>query len=340
MVTEAKQPSVLIVDDEELVRRTIRKSLASEGFICYEAESAEKAMECMRSRPAEVVILDIKMPGKTGKELLPEISSVFPDTAIIMATADVEPTTIVECLKNGARDYITKPFTAEQITEGIRTVLEKQRMEYELKERRGRLEGKVEEQTAELQKLFVGAIESLVVALEAKDKYTAGHSRRVTDMAVLIGQAMGLSGDDLEDLRWAALLHDIGKIGIDPSVLNKPDKLTTDEYRYILNHTNIGSGIVRSLVNEKIAAIIKHHHDRYDGGTPDQQARGDAIPLGARILALADTYDAMTSDRPYRSALPAAKALEEIKRCRGSQFDPEVVRAFLKTNIPAKASSK
>jgi putative two-component system response regulator len=338
MVTEAKQPSVLIVDDEALVRRTIRKSLAHEGFVCYEAENAEKAMECLHSQPTEVVILDIKMPGKTGKELLPEISTVFPETAIIMATADIEPTTIIECLKNGARDYITKPFSAEQIIEGINTVLEKKRLEYELKERRGLLEGKLEEQTGELQNLFAGAIESLVVALEAKDKYTAGHSRRVTNLAVIIGETMGLSEADLEDLRWAALLHDIGKIGIDPSVLNKPDKLTNSEYRYILNHTNIGSGIVQSLVNEKIVAIIKHHHDRFDGGTPDQKVRGEEIPLGARILALADTYDAMTSDRPYRNALPVSKALEEIKRCSGSQFDPEVVRAFLKADIPARPS--
>jgi putative two-component system response regulator len=337
MATETKPSSVLIVDDEALVRRMIRKGLASEGYICYEADNADKAINCLHASPAEVVLLDIRMPGKTGQELLPEISATFPRTAVIMATADIEPNTIIDCLKNGASDYITKPFNVEQIIEAIKTVLEKKRLEFELKQHQGLIEGKVEEQTAELQKVFSGAIESLIIALEAKDRYTAGHSRRVTDLAVRIGKAAGLSEAELEDLRWAALLHDIGKIGIDPTVLNKPDHLTPDEYRYILNHANIGGGIVQPLVNQKIVAIIEHHHDRYDGGTPNQKVGGNDIPLGARILALADTYDAMTSDRPYRNALPAAKALDEIRRNTGSQFDPGLVQAFLKIDIPARS---
>jgi HD-GYP domain-containing protein (c-di-GMP phosphodiesterase class II) len=145
--------------------------------------------------------------------------------------------------------------------------------------------------------------------------------------------AMGLKGDDLDNLRWAALLHDIGKIGIDPSIQNKPGMLTPEEYDYILTHCVIGPGIVQPLVNDKIIEIIKHHHDSYDGSGLNQKVSGEEIPLGARILATADSFDAMTSDRPYRASLPVNEAIAEVTRCAGTQFDPVVVRAFLKTPI-------
>jgi response regulator RpfG family c-di-GMP phosphodiesterase len=187
-------------------------------------------------------------------------------------------------MKNGALDYITKPFDINELVANIQMVLNKRRLELRLKESRQVLEGKVEEQSRELQKLFIDAIESLVSALEAKDKYTAGHSRRVTKIAVDSGSILGLCGDELENLRWAALLHDIGKIGIDSSVQNKPGMLTPTEYDYILTHCSIGPGIVEPLVNAEIVDVIKHHHDSYDGSGPNQKTRGAEIPLGARIL--------------------------------------------------------
>lgn len=333
MVTATSQETILIVDDEKTVRRSLNKCLTMNGFICEEAGNAEEAMNCLQANPADLVILDIMMPGTSGSDLLPQLKSVFPDTAFIMATAVVDPDTIVKCMKNGAQDYITKPFDLDQMVDNIRTVLEKRALELDLKERSHVLEGKVAEQSKELQSLFIDAVESLVSALEAKDKYTAGHSRRVTKIAVDVGCALGLDSEEQENLRWAALLHDIGKIGIDPSVQNKPGVLTPTEYDYILTHCSIGPGIVQPLVNGTISSMIKHHHDRYDGTGLHQEIKGEDIPLGARILAVADSFDAMTSDRPYRSAMSATKAVAEVKRCSGTQFDPVIVKAFLKTPI-------
>jgi putative two-component system response regulator len=333
MVTSLQKENILIVDDEKTVRRSLNRCLTLSGFSCLEASSTDEALDSMKKNPVDLVILDIMMPGKSGVEFLPQLKKIFPDTAVVMVTAVVEPETIVKCMKNGAHDYITKPFDVQQLTSNINLVLEKRKLELNLREKKQVLEGKVEEQAKELQKLFIDAIEALVSALEAKDKYTAGHSRRVTKIAMETGVILGLKGEELENLHWAALLHDIGKIGIDSTIQNKQGQLTPQEYDYILTHCVIGPGIVGPLVNEKIIEVIKHHHDSYDGNSVNQKASGINIPLGARILAVADSFDAMTSDRPYRTAMSAIKAVGEIKRCAGTQFDPAVVKAFLKTPI-------
>ena len=181
----------------------------------------------------------------------------------------------------------------------------------------------------ELRVLSFGAIESLVFALEAKDKYSAGHSRRVTSLAAAIGKKMGLSTEDLEDLRCGSLLHDVGKIAVDQLIQNKTSKLTSDEYHHIMIHSQAGAGIVRPIVNNKVVELIEHHHDHYNGGSLHQIVTGEDIPLGARIIVLADAFDAMTSDRPYRTAMSTAEAIKEIQINTGTQFDPTIVKAFL-----------
>jgi len=326
-----QQETLLIVDDEAGIRRLLRQKLSGQGYHCKEAGNSEQILYTLETDSVALVILDIKMPGKSGIELLPQIKSGYPDTSVIMATAINEVDVAVQCLKQGADDYICKPFNLEELSLAVKRALEKRHLLLEIREYQQYLEERIEEQTGQLRKLFLSAIEALVSALEAKDEYTGGHSRRVTDIALAIGNELGLSARDMEDLRWGSLLHDIGKVAADPAIQNKPGKLTREEYEHIMTHVPVGVEIVRPLVNEQITQMIEHHHDHYNGGGLHQLIVGDDIPLGARILAIADAFDAMISDRPYRSAMSMTQIVEEIKRCAGTQFDPIVVAAFLNT---------
>ena len=213
--------TLLVVDDEDAVRRVLHLKLSREGYVCQEANNAEQALRALETGQIALVVLDIRMPGRSGIELLPEIEGAYPDTAIIMATAVNNVDVAVQCLKQGADDYICKPFNLEEVSLAVQRALEKRRLQLELREYQQFLEEKVEEQMIETRKLFLGAMEALVSALEAKDKYTGGHSRRVTEIALAIGKELGLSAQEMEDLRWASLLHDVGKIAIKQDIQNK-----------------------------------------------------------------------------------------------------------------------
>ena len=321
----------LIVDDEDIIRRVLNLKLSGQGYACEEASNAQQALRVLETVPVALILLDIKMPGKSGIELLPEIKQAYPDTAVIVATAVNDIDIAVQCLKQGADDYVCKPFNLEEVSLAVQKALEKRRLQLELRDYQQFLEERIEEQKIEMRRLFLGAIDALVFALEAKDKYTGGHSRRVSEIAVAVGKELGLSSQDMEDLRWGSLLHDIGKIAIDEAVQNKPGKLTFEEYEHIMTHAHVGASIVGPVVNGKITKMIEHHHDHYNGSGLHQIISGRDIPLEARILAVADAFDAMTSNRPYRGAMSIAQAVEEIKRCVDTQFDPVIVAAFLRT---------
>jgi response regulator RpfG family c-di-GMP phosphodiesterase len=336
------QENILLVDDEMPIRHLLGLVLSKEGYCCGEAASSEQAMLKLKEKPVELVILDINLQGKSGLALLPDIKKLWPDTAVLMTTAATEISLAIESMKLGSEDFLTKPFNIDEVALSVKRVLEKRQLQLKIMEYQLRLEEKVEEQTHQMRELFLGSIEALVFALEDKDKYTAGHSRRVTDLAIAVGNHLGLSSGALEDLRWASLLHDVGKIAVDQSILNKPSKLTQIEYEHVMIHAHVGAGIVKPVVNSQIVAIIEHHHDRYDGSGLRQTNCGENIPLGARILFLADAFDAMTSPRPYRPAMSPAQAIDEIRRCSGTQFDPHIAEVFCKiadSENPAKPPS-
>ena len=338
MTTQEKK--ILIVDDEATIRRLLRQKLTSLGYHCEEACSSEEALGKLKTYTADLIMLDMKMPGKSGMDLLPELKASYPDTAVIMATAVAESNLAIQCMRLGADDYITKPFNLDEVVLNVEKTFEKQMLEQQIREYQEHLHQKVEQQTIEIRTLFLNSIEALVFALEAKDKYTAGHSRRVSEIALDLGRGMNLSGEDLENLRWGSLLHDVGKIAVDQIIQNKPGKLTPAEYEHIMIHAQVGAGIVKPVVNQKVVEIVEHHHDHFNGSGLHQIVSGENIPLGARILAVADAYDAMTSDRPYRPAIPVEEARQEIERCSGTQFDPVVANTFLKLDNSCYTSGK
>jgi putative nucleotidyltransferase with HDIG domain len=330
LMTTTPREKILLVDDEEAIRFVLNKGLSMRGYICDEAGDSEEAMAKLEAKPSELVMLDINMPGRQGNEILPDIRQRFPDTAVIMASGVTDERVIAKCIKDGAHDYITKPFSFEEVLKSIGRALEKRELELQIRYYLQKSAGKAKEQPTKIREIFRDAIEMLIRTLEENDKYTAGHSREVTRIALDIGKRLGLSSEEIDDLRWAALLHDVGKIAVDPDILNKPGKLTPTEYRHIMTHAVAGPSLVKPFVNDRVVNIISHHHDHYDGSGLDQVVTGENIPLGARIVAVADAFQAMTSDRPYRLALPKKEALEELTICRGTQFDPVVTDTLIK----------
>jgi putative two-component system response regulator len=320
---------ILLVDDEEAIRGILSKGLSVRGYVCDEAETGDQALEKLESHPSDLVIMDINMPGRPGDEVLPEITQRFPETAVIMASGVSDNKVIAKCIKNGAQDYISKPFRFEQVLSSVNGTLDKRRVALEIQRYFQEMGKKAVSEKFNPRELFLGTIEGLIKTLEACDSYTKDHSQAVAEIAMNLGRQMKLKPEELEDLRWAALLHDVGKIAVDPNILNKPSELTPTEYRHIMTHAIIGPNLVKPFVNEKVVDIISHHHDHFDGGGLDQTTRGKEIPLGARIVALADAYQAMTSDRPYRKALSKLDAIEEIQWYSGTQFDPIVANVMI-----------
>ncbi|MEA3298432.1 MAG: response regulator, partial [Chloroflexota bacterium] len=261
-----EQGNILIVDDEENIRNLLHHILEKQGYHCEEAATADQALEQIKNSPVDLVLLDIMMPDQSGTRLLSQIKERYPDIMVIMATATQDMDTAVETIRHGAYDYITKPFNLAVVIQSVKRALEKRKLECDLQEYKQHLEDKVEEQAKQIRETSLGAMRSLSFALEANDRYTAGHSRRVTEFSLAIGRALHLSKKEMENLRWGSMLHDIGKIAVDPCIINKPRKLTREEYTQVMTHTMVGASIVGTVIAHKdIIGIIEHHHDRYDG---------------------------------------------------------------------------
>jgi putative nucleotidyltransferase with HDIG domain len=321
----------LLVDDDADLRRAMAHVLEGMGLCCIEAGSGSEALSILeQTGELPLLVSDIGMPGLDGLGLLREVRRRYPDMAVVMLTGVREAETAVECMMTGALDYITKPALLGEIRSRVFRALEKRDLMLQNRFYQENLEGLVDRQATRLKELFLEGVQTLVQALDAKDPYTRGHSGRVSHYAERIAARMGFSGQALEDIRLGAALHDIGKIGTREAVLRKPGPLTSEEFGHITEHTVLGERILAPLAraNPVVLSIVRSHHERVDGaGFPDRLDQ-NRIPWAARIVAVADAFDAMTTDRSYRTSLPPAGALWELESCAGTHFDTEVVKAF------------
>ena len=322
----------LVVDDEPRLRQVLLHLMRKDGFDCFEASNGADAITLLESQSVELIISDLRMPRVDGLELLRQVRARWPDTAMVMITAVSDVDVGVSCLALGAMDYLTKPFHLEEVRARVAQALEKRRLILENQDYQERLEERVAAQARRLEEMFLAGVQALAEALEVKHPYTRGHSVRVSQYSAIIARGLNLSTEVVRQVRLGGHVHDIGKIGVREAVLNKPGLLTDDEYQHIMTHPVVGWRILAPLLGDAPIAlnVVRSHHERVDGtGVPDG-LKGDDIPLEARIAAVADAFDAMTSGRPYRGVeLTMDQALREIEVSGGTQFDRRVVDAAL-----------
>ena len=313
-----KKYNILLVDDEEdnlaLLYRTLRGTYNLE-----KTTSPLHALELLKEKDFELVISDHKMPEMDGVEFLKESQIIRPDSMRILLTADSDANMLIDAI-NYAKiyRYVKKPFNPDELQLIVSSALEYYQLKYDN-----------DKLIADLKELFSGTIKAIMEALDAKDSFTSGRSRRITYYSILIAKKLGLSTIDVGKIELAGMLHDIGMIGISDDILYKIDELTQEEYDEIKKHITYSVKILEDIKQLKdVVEIIKYHHEKYDGTGYPFGIRGEEIPMGSRIIAVTDAFDSVVSDRSYRNKIDMHEALEKIKTGSGTQFDPVVVKAF------------
>jgi putative two-component system response regulator len=330
-----RQTRILVVDDENALRNALVRFLSNQGFSVSAAGTGQEAIDLVGRESFEVMLLDIRMPGMSGIDVVPEVLHQDPDLAILMLSALTDATSAAICMQRGAIDYLTKPIELNDLSKAIAralrrrdTLMQSREISSWLKEEVQRRTQEIERERRKQQQLTVSTLEALVNALEAKHPWLSGHSARVAAFAATVAHHMELSDDEVEDVRMAGRLHDLGKIGVRESVLNRGGKLSVEEYQHVKQHVLIGSQILAPLTHlGQIVAFVRGHHEHWDGsGYPDGLS-GNDIPIGARIICAAELYDALTTTRPYQEKSTPEQAVERMRALSGTVLDPAVVDA-------------
>lgn len=320
----------LVVDADPQTRAVVMGILAAEGYDVRESDEVGAAADALRSIERGVVLTELDLPGGSGMELLAQARQRYPDVGVVMVARSSDAEAAVQALQDGALDYVVKPATSVELEQRISRSLERQRLLLQHREYQRSLEQCVVQRTRELQQTYEQVLSSLGEAVAARHCETQSHTQRVTELSLRLARVLGLRGQALTGVEWGAALHDVGKIGIPDSILLKPSSLTDAEWETMKRHCEIGHQMLRGFEFLRDAlAVVLHHHEHYDGSGYPFGLSGETIPFSARIFAVVDAYDAMTSDRPYRPPLDPEEARHELVRCAARQFDPDVVDAFL-----------
>ncbi|HEY8504465.1 MAG TPA: HD domain-containing phosphohydrolase [Gemmataceae bacterium] len=324
--------SVLVVDDEPAVRGIVARWLRAEGYHCREAGSAAEALRALEEEPFALVFTDLRMPGASGLDLLRETGRRHPEAAVVLITAVDDRGTAARAIEGGAYGYIIKPFERNELLISAAGALERRRLRQASREYQRRLEAEVRQRTAEIRRREEEIAVRLVSASGWRDSETGAHVRRIGQYSATLAAALGWEARAVDDIRLAAAMHDVGKIGIPDSILRKPGRLTDDEFRLMQRHTVIGAELLGGSEIPLLAmarSIARSHHERWDGfGYPDGLEAGE-IPPAARIVAIADVYDALVHRRVYKPALPEEEALAVMTAQSGRHFDPHIFEKFL-----------
>jgi putative two-component system response regulator len=331
-IQPAERSKLLIVDDDDQVRAVISVIVESEGYSFRSAINAEAALQLLEQESFDLVISDINMTGMTGVELLDTCRKIYQDLAFIMVTGVDDRTTAIETLHMGAYGYVTKPFQANELIINITNALRRRRLEIENRRHREELELLVDERTFELDKSREETILILSKTAEFRDNETAKHTVRMGKFCETLARLMGLPESLCKTLKISAPLHDVGKIGISDTILLKPGKLSIEEFEVIKTHCEIGHRILSESTSSILqvgAEIALTHHEKFDGSGYPRGLKGEEIPIIGRIAAICDVFDALTSERVYKSASSVDEALEIIRQSSGNHFDPDITALFI-----------
>jgi len=327
---KTKKGQALIVDDELYIQEILKTTLEEDGFDCVAVGDAEAAMNALASGSFDIAFSDIRMPGKPGTELLVEIKAAFPEVVVLMITALDSTGTAVESMRLGAYDYIVKPFNLDQVLIAANRALDKRRLENVSRDYQKYLLQIADERAVETRRLFYAMTQAFIHLLELKTPYYEGHAQRVAEKARYVARELKMTDDGVRKVYLAALLHDVGTILVEDMLLNKQGALTPEELRRLQERTSMAEEILKPVLDDaEVLKSIRHNRERYDGTGYPGRLKGNLIPLGARVIAVVEAFDAITMKRPYRPPRSAEEAILELARCAQTQFDPQVVTIFI-----------